>query len=130
MMWLSANFDLPVVHEQPTVKVVAQHEMAAMANSGMPLSNAGEIEALYDHRTKTILLLDRWKGATPADLSVLVHEVVHHMQNVGGVKYACNAAREELAYAAQEKWLALFGQSLFTTFGLDPTTLKFKAMCL
>jgi hypothetical protein len=130
MMWLSANFELPLVHEQPTVKIVARDEMAAAANRGLPLSNAGELEALYDHRARVIMLSDRWTGATPADLSVLVHELVHHMQNVAGVTHACEAAREELAYAAQEKWLGLFGQSLSTTFGLDAATLKFKTVCL
>jgi hypothetical protein len=86
--------------------------------------------ALYDDRTGTILLSDRWTGHTPAELSVLVHELVHHMQKVAQRKYACPAAREELAYEAQEKWLNLFGQSLLAAFEIDPMTLKLRTACM
>jgi hypothetical protein len=38
-------------------------------------------------------------------------------------------AREELAYAEQEKWLALFDRSLLTEFQIDPFTLKVSTTC-
>ena len=49
--------------------------------------------AVYDDRTKTVFLPDTWTGATPADLSVLVHEMVHHLQNSAHMKYECPGAR-------------------------------------
>jgi hypothetical protein len=36
--------------------------------------------------------------------------MVHHLQTVGGLKFACPQEREELAYKAQERWLELFKQ--------------------
>src|SRR6185503_9446763 len=64
-----------------------------------------------------------WSGTTAAELSMLVHEMVHHMQNGAGLKYECPEAREELAFTAQERWLSLFGTDLDAEFGIDPFTL-------
>ncbi len=55
--------------------------------------------------------------------------MVHHLQNKSGVKYACAAEREKLAYEAQEKWLGLFGVSLQSEFEIDEFTLKMSTTC-
>ena len=68
-------------------------------------------------------------GKAAADLSVLVHEMVHHLQNIGGIRYECPAAREQLAYLAQDKWLGLFGQDLEHAFEIDKFTLKVSTSC-
>jgi hypothetical protein len=130
MTWLSANFDLPAVHQQPDIKFVTHQEMVALRHGGSALNTASEIVALYDDRVRAILLSDRWTGDTPAELSVLVHELVHHVQNVAKFTYLCPEERETLAYAAQEKWLSLFGQSLLTAFEIDPLTLKIRTACM
>ena len=128
--WLSSNFDLPATHEQPDVKFVTHQQMAELRFGPLATSLRHELVAIYEDRSKTIFLSDRWTGDTPVDLSVLVHEIVHHLQNVGELKYSCPEAREALAYAAQEKWLGMFGQSLQTAFELDPLTLKIKTACM
>ena len=58
--------------------------------------------AIYYDATRTIYLPEGWTGDTPAELSVIVHEVVHHFQNVLRLKYECPQEREKLAYIAQE----------------------------
>ena len=128
--WLSINFELPPINDQPSVKFINQQQMVLIRHGPFATAAAHELIAIYEDRTKTIYLSDRWQGDTPADVSVLVHEIVHHIQNVGKVPYACAAEREALAYAAQEKWLGQFGQSLRLAFGLDPMTLKIKSMCI
>ena len=136
MTWLSSNFDLPVVHEHPDIRFVTQKEMVAVRFGGLVPDAAsernatGEFVALYEDRTNTILLSDHWTGASPAELSVLVHELVHHMQNHAKRAYSCPEAREAIAYAAQEQWLRLFGQNLATAFDLDPMTLKVRTSCM
>lgn len=62
--------------------------------------------------------------------SVLVHEMVHHLQNLAGLTYACPEEREQLAYAAQQDWLALLGRNLFTDFGSDAFTLTARTHCV
>ncbi len=85
---------------------------------------------MYNDDTKTIYLPNGWAGRTPAELSILVHEMVHHLQNVAKLTHDCPAAREKLAYEAQDKWLALFGTSLEDEFGIDAFTLFAKTGCL
>ena len=98
--------------------------------AAMPLvSDPRDTVAIYDDANRTIYLPLTWRGGTAAELSVLVHEMVHHLQNVGGIRYECPAAREELAYRAQDKWLGLFGQDLERAFEIDKFTLKVSTSC-
>jgi hypothetical protein len=58
-----------------------QRELLSLQIEGTAHSTRREAVAVYDDLTKTIFLPHSWKGETPADLSVLVHEMVHHLQN-------------------------------------------------
>lgn len=143
--WLSMNFDLPATQDLPQVEVVEQMKMATLLYRGlvsdlqprttvevrqtMPLNAGRDLLAIYDVRRKTIYLREGWTGAAPADLSVLVHEMVHHLQNVAGLRYACPEEREKLAFAAQEQWLALFGRTLADDLELDPFTVLVRTTC-
>ena len=89
-----------------------------------------EVIAFYDDATRTIYLSDSWNARKPADLSVLVHEMVHHLQNVGDLRYPCPASREKIAYAAQDAWLSLFDKTLMDEFALDSFTLKLTTECV
>ena len=90
---------------------------------------SSDIVALYSNESKTIYLMDGWTGKTPAELSILVHEMVHHLQNVGQLKFACPEEREELAYKAQDSWLHLFGRDLERDFQMDPLSVFVKSKC-
>jgi len=59
-----------------------------------------------------------------------VHEMVHHLQNLAGVKFECPAAREKTAYLAQDKWLARFGKSLENDFDVDMFTVVISSACM
>ena len=100
---------------------------AAGAQMERPQTN--DTLAIYSDHAKTIYLVEGWSGRTPADLSVLVHEMVHHFQNVLGLKHDCPQEREKLAYRAQDRWLGLFGHSLETDFELDGFSLLGKTGC-
>jgi hypothetical protein len=88
-----------------------------------------ETLAAYDSLTRTVLLPEKWTGATVADVSMLVHETVHHLQNVAGLRYECPQASEKPAYEAQEKWLRLYGRDLAGEFELDGFTLLVTTQC-
>ena len=136
LAWLSFNFSLPSIDDQPRVEFVSAKDMQAVrqqrAQGGRshPMKGVSKVEAFYDDATRTIYLPKGWTGKSPAELSVLVHEVVHHVQNVAGLPYACAEEREKLAYAAQRKWLALFGRNLMKEFRLDPMTLLVRTSCV
>ena len=69
------------------------------------------------------------RGRPPAEVSVLVHELVHHLQNVSRMKFTCPQEREKDAYAAQHAWLALFGRTLEQEFEIDPMTVLVRTNC-
>jgi hypothetical protein len=140
--WLSFSFDLPPAAEPPTFRFASLEELVALRHRGVPSDHRSDttvgatgpteqpdILALYDSRARTIHLREDWRGDTAAGLSVVVHELVHHQQNMAALKFACGEAREEMAFAAQEQWLGLFGQNLETEFGLDPFTLFVRTNC-
>ncbi len=146
VIWLSANFGVPATFDHPTVKFTPAMEIAflrygadnpeardavrAQYRSALTSENARRVVAIYDDATKTIHLPIGWTGRTPAELSVLIHEMVHHLQGKASMNFACAAEREKLAYAAQAKWLALFGSSLSKEFAIDALTLKLSTTCI
>jgi len=145
VMWLSANFDLPAAHDQPRIEFASATKIAALRYKGLlpdrrqeaALINdqalppaQREVVAVYHDATRTIYLREGWTGTTPTELSVLVHEMVHHLQSSAGLKFECPQAREKLAYAAQDKWLGLFGRDLATDFEIDPFTLVVTTRCI
>jgi hypothetical protein len=94
-----------------------------------PSNQFSDVVAFYENASQTVFLREGWTPSGAADLSVLVHEIVHHLQNVAGMKYGCPAAREKLAYAAQRKWLELLGRNFFEEFETDPMTLLIRTSC-
>jgi Domain of unknown function (DUF6647) len=139
--WLAENFNLTAA-DQPRVEFVPPARIAAFryrgfarpqiaAGDNQAMHDAGrEIVAVYDDATRTIYLPEGWSGTTPAELSVLVHELVHHLQNGAQLKYECPQARETVAYAAQERWLGLYDRSLLSEFEIDPFTLLVRTRCM
>jgi Domain of unknown function (DUF6647) len=134
--WLVATFDLPVIWEVPRIEFIQPALMAQLryrgsaSNQGMALDVGRDIVAVYDDAKRTIYLPEGWTGVTPAEQSLLVHEMVHHLQNLGNLKYECPEAREKLAFAAQQQWLELFDRTLAGEFELDPFTLLVRTSCL
>jgi len=136
MLWLSANFDLPTVQELPRIKYAPAAAMVSLRRDNASSANPHAVDsadpdtlAVYRDDTKTIYLREEWKGNTAADLSIVLHELVHHMQNVGKLRFECPQQRERLAYQAQERWLSLFSTDLQKEFGLDAFTLLVKSSC-
>ena len=134
--WLSVNLSLPAAYTHPRIEFVSEEHMRTVQRAGQARdgaaghTNMSNLEAIYDDSSRTIYLHHRWTGATPVELSVLVHEMVHHLQNVAGLKYECPQARESAAYLAQDKWLALHGHSLMEEFKLDPMTMLVRTKCI
>lgn len=143
--WLSANYDLPYAAEQPRVERVSKlrlqqlryrallpsQSQAIGGEHATPLpEHQREVVAVYDDRTRTVFLPDSWTGASTADRSVLVHEMVHHLQNLAGQTFACAAEREKTAYLAQDQWLRLHGLELEKEFDVDMFTVVVLSACM
>jgi hypothetical protein len=137
--WLTDNFELAPTTTLPNVKFVSataitERRHRAFLGAGGPPASAPDTGrttvAIYELSEATIYLPADWSGTTPAEVSVLVHEMVHHLQNVAKTKFECPQAREQLAYAAQQRWLGLSDRTLEDEFQLDPFTLLVTTRCM
>lgn len=127
--WLTANFELRRAPKLPKLAKVSARELVEIRYGSTSAVAPGDVVATYDRDRGAILLADDWTGQSVEDISVLVHEMVHHMQVSAGMRYACPAEMEKLAYEAQDAWLKLFRSDLDRAFGIDDMTLLFATVC-
>lgn len=129
-VWLSALYGLPEMEALPRVRFLEPRQVAAVRYGRADAVDADEVVAVYEPLTRTIVLSDEWRADDVADLSVLVHEMVHHLQRQTRAEYRCPEESEALAYEAQERWLGQFGTSLEAAFAIDAFTLTMRTKCL
>lgn len=130
--WVSEATDLPMPDAMPEIRFAAPEDMPRLMGSHPPPSASegpSEIVAFYEAQARVIHLPSGWTGSTPGELSILVHEMVHHAQTESGRHFACPAERERQAYDAQIRWLALFGSDLKREFGIDRMFLLVATSC-
>ena len=104
MIWLGTNTYFNADHPQPNVVLLPQAEMNALYyqdNDHEPDSLMG----LYDKERDLIILPDDWDHTDPFDVSVLLHELVHYLQDVNGMTFECTAEMEKDAWPIQETFL-------------------------
>ncbi|MGV3633726.1 MAG: DUF6647 family protein [Pseudorhodoplanes sp.] len=143
MRWITERFDLPQTADRPAIVFETPAGLDRMRNGGFVgaptrqdapnaehRSAQGSVLALYDDVRRTIHLSEDWSGETDADMSALVHELVHHLQNMAGLTYNCAGEREQIAYQAQAAWLRQFGKSLESEFALDGLSVIVHSNCL
>jgi hypothetical protein len=152
--WVSANSDLPYPDVLPRVEFVSQAQLervryhrilhgAERTSGGESRAQAvggehstprpqfqREIVALYDNATDTIYLPESWTGASRAEQSVLVHEMVHHLQNRARLTYDCAGAREKPAYLVQKRWLESHGLDFEQELQVDMFTVVAMSACM
>jgi hypothetical protein len=132
--WVASELGLQPTPELPRVVTASPTVFLSVLNENAPMdrsegSQLGNVLAVYNTESRTIVLRDGWTGRTPAELSIVAHEMVHHLQNMTEQKFACPAEREEAAFAVQERWLALFGRNLLQDFEIDALTLLVRTHC-
>ena len=84
---------------------------------------AANILALYNSSTATVYLHKDFWASSVRDQSILLHELVHHMQYSEDFKQyskLCKGDIEKEAYDLQEIWLKKKGRTLYNTIELGP----------
>jgi hypothetical protein len=105
--WLDANSDMPRNEQAPIVRQV--DGLSARDMSGTHYAaDSNKTRGLYDEQSGAIWLVRPWDNRNPYDVSVLLHELIHHRQAVAGHWY-CAGAQELPAYRLQQTWLAELG---------------------
>jgi len=96
---------------QPVVVASEEKFQLVMQMRGVHYADA---RAMYIPGT-VILDNNSWEEDDPVQISLLVHELVHHAQLFSKRKYACADAKEYEAYVIQNRWLEAHGQSPFAS---------------
>ena len=105
--WLDAHTDMPRHTTSPQIKVIGTGRAASLQTAARS-SRSARTRGLYDPGSDTIYLVRPWSGRDPHDVSVLLHELVHHRQATAGHWY-CPGAQELPAYRVQDAWLSSLG---------------------
>ena len=129
--WIASVSDLPEPERPPSVARVPPGELAELARPpDSRLPHAGDTYvALYRPRDRTVVLRADWSRESLRDRSILLHELVHHMQREAGRRYPCRGAREAHAYALQHRWLQARGAGLLETLRINGLHLRTVTRC-
>jgi hypothetical protein len=121
MVWISGATGMPVPDQPPEIVRVSPKRMASLSSSAHTADP--EVEngylALYHADSRTVLLRHDWDRGDLRDRSILVHELVHHVQAEAGRAYACHGQREAHAYSVQAEWLEDRGADLFEVMNMN-----------
>jgi len=104
MIWLGANTPFNTNYDIPNILFVTQDQMEQMFYKGsnkMP----NTLHGLYDKESDTIILSDQWDRRKPWDMSVLLHEMIHYLQDQNKMKFNCLANMEKDAWPIQQLYL-------------------------
>ena len=108
--WLDEHTDLRRREAAPVIKWTFQANVASITGSKRA-AYVQTVRGLYDAERSTIWLVRPWSALDPHDVSVLLHELVHHRQAGDGHWY-CPGAQELPAYRTQKAWLSELGLEL------------------
>jgi hypothetical protein len=123
----NAQLDAPTY--TPEVRFVSAEQLYSLhfgRTQGSGISF--EVGAVYQPGG-IIYLRDDWDIASIDDQGLLLHELVHFMQDTNFFLYECEGDQERLAYYIQEKWLQeKHNRTLYESLDLNPLALIFAMM--
>ncbi len=98
MEWLSTNTSM-TIEQPPQVVIMSHNDLQKKYNWTM--------HAVYNRQEKIIYLSEHIDVNTPIGASVVLHELVHHYQNISGLvnTFQCSQQSEKLAYETQRLYL-------------------------
>ena len=152
MLWISnqTGYTIP---EHPNVQYLTKHELKAYAHGcdqiSVPKQNKDICDArefwdldewagskspiaLYNHKEKLIILDKNFNIDTIHDQSVLLHELVHHLQSHSGKDFngSCRGHLEKEAYELQDQWLKeKYDTNVYDVIGINELFLILLTTC-
>jgi hypothetical protein len=118
--WLSLNAD---------IDISSPPEVVVMESADLAKKYGAPVHALYAHHESTIYLSSHVDLTTIQGASVVLHELVHHYQNVSGAMdgYDCARESEQLAYETQRDYLIANKAKLMPE--LDSFNIIMRSLC-
>lgn len=100
--WIAARTGW-TISKAPPVHFISSEELVNAFTGGKPTSS--HVEALYSDEDHSIYLPDSWRADDLRDRSILLHELVHHLQYLNHVEATCASEYELQAVNLQVTWL-------------------------
>ena len=104
MIWLGANTPFNTNHDIPNILFMSQDQMEQMFYKGT-VKMPNTLHGLYDKESDTIILPDTWDRRKAWDMGVLLHEMVHYLQDINNHEFSCTAEMERDAWPIQQQYL-------------------------
>lgn len=128
LTWIALQMEC-AVPPPPCIEQIPPCEVCERFYEGDVPADAAVIAA-HDRKNRVIYLSTAWRAHSIVDRGTLVHELVHHLQEVAGIPYPCTAARERLAYHLQAKWLQENGVAdPYKMMNVDEFTILMRPVC-
>ena len=105
MIWLGANTPFDTNHDIPNVLFLTQSQMETLYDPEGQKEFPNQLHGLYDQESDTIILPETWDRRDPWDMAVLLHEMVHYLQDMNNLEFNCTAEMEKDAWPIQQKYL-------------------------
>jgi Domain of unknown function (DUF6647) len=127
--WIAAHSNLAAAGT-PDIHYVQKHSMKGIYAVAAAQGSYLQLEAFYVPGKAAVYLQNTWRADDLRDKSVLLHELVHHLQAANHVKVSCMGALERQAYDLQFKWLGENGvKDPYNFVGLDLLTVIIAGTC-
>ena len=104
MIWIGANTNYNVDVPAPMFWFLTQDQLE-QAYYGEENYEGTVLYGFYDITLNLIILPDTWDRTDPWDQSVLLHEIIHYLQDVNQIEYPCIEQMEKDTWPLQKQYL-------------------------
>ncbi len=105
LLWIGTNSTYNIDIPLPTVLFMEQEQMENIYY-GHDKKESGQLYGFYNLEKDVIVLPVSWNRDDPWHLSVLLHELVHYVQDTNNIEYQCVAQMEQESWPLQKQYLA------------------------
>lgn len=104
LLWIGANTNYNVNLSHPDIQFLPQQQLEMIYSHGRGM-NGSELHAFYDTKEDVIYLPDTFNIHSAWHKGVLLHELLHYVQDQNDAKFPCNAKMEAEAWPLQKQYL-------------------------
>lgn len=104
LLWIGANTNYNVDINHPTIVFLSQDKLEHIYSKGKGIKNS-ELHGFYDTKEDIIYLPDTFDQYNAWHKGVLIHELIHYVQDQNDVKFNCTAEMEAESWPLQKKYL-------------------------
>ena len=104
MIWIGANTNYNVDVPAPMFWFITQDQLERAYYGGEKYEGV-TLHGFYDTKLDLIILPDTWDRTDPWDQSLLLHEIIHYLQDMNGTKYICLEEMEKDTWPLQKQYL-------------------------